>query len=156
MAARIAELAREQHLSRFSIALQKYALLRDLESGKQPADVVATRWNSVPALIADFAIGLEFALRARDGCRDCARFDMAADAAETEQARGLAVRLEFLAGIASPGEDRQRRMDYQVAAPVGTHARRRGCETSRRELDRVAGAWFALQRPASGRTRAAL
>jgi hypothetical protein len=58
-----------------------------------------------------------------------------------EAARNLLVRLEFIAGIASPEEDRQRRMDFQVAR---LSARMRGgaALAPERELDEVLSAWF--------------
>ena len=71
-----------------------------------------------------------------------------------EAARDLLVRLEFIAGIASPEEDRQRRMDFQVAR---LSARMRGgaALAPERELDEVLSAWFA-QPPQPLETRAAL
>jgi exonuclease SbcC len=133
---RSTERAREKRLARYSLALRKYALLRELEHGAQPAELLAPRWDAHAALIAEFAAPLE-----DRWTRACGE-STPADAAEDDAARGLLVRLEFTAGIASPAEDRQRRMDYQVAR---LSARMRGgaTMTPERELDEIFAAWFA-------------
>ena len=136
LSARGAERAREKRLARYALALQKYAMLRELECGEQTAELLAPRWDAHPGLVAEF--GAPLADRWTRACRgDC----VSADVTEVEAARDLLTRLEFSAGIASPAEDRQRRMDYQVAR---LSARMRGgvSMTPECELDEVLSAWF--------------
>jgi hypothetical protein len=137
LSARSTERAREKRLVRYSSALQKYALLRELERGVQTADLLAPRWEAHGALIAEF----DAPLTAR-WTRACRGDSASAEADEVDAARDLLVRLEFIAGSASPQEDRQRRMDYQVAR---LSARMRGGAilAPERELDQVISAWFA-------------
>jgi hypothetical protein len=136
LTARGAERAREQRLARYALALRKYSLLRELERNEQTADSLASRWDGHPALVAEFDTPLvDRWMRARRGN------SALVDATEVEAARDLLTRLEFSAGIASPAEDRQRRMDHQVAR---LSARMRGgpSMTPERELDEVLSAWF--------------
>jgi len=138
LSARGTERARAKRLARYSSALQKFALLRELERGAQSAELLAPRWEVHAALAAEFEAPLtERWMRA---CRYESASSETDDAAEA--ARDLLVRLEFIAGIASPEEDRQRRMDFQVAR---LSARMRGgaALAPERELDEVFSAWFA-------------
>lgn len=139
LTARDAERAREKRLARYALALQKYALLRELERGEKTAELLellAPRWDAHAGLVAEFGAPL-----ADRWIRACRGEPVSADATEVEAARDLLTRLEFSAGIASPAEDRQRRMDYQVAR---LSARMRGgvSMTPERELDDVLSAWF--------------
>jgi hypothetical protein len=71
----------------------------------------------------------------------------AADADALEAAHEVLVRMEFTAGISSPADDRQRRMDYQVAR---LSARMRGTAQSSdpdSQLVDVLSGWFALPGP---------
>jgi hypothetical protein len=137
LSARSTERARAKRLARYSSSLQKFALLRELERGEQSAELLAPRWEAHAAQVAEFEAPLtERWMRACQG-ELASEMD---DAVET--ARDLLVRLEFIAGIASPEEDRQRRMDFQVAR---LSARMRGGAVlaPERELDEVLSAWFA-------------
>lgn len=138
LSARSTERARSKRLARYSSALQKFALLRELERGAQSAELIAPRWDAHPALIAEFEVPL-----AERWMRACQSELPPSEADDTDEAaRDLLVRLEFIAGIASPEEDRQRRMDFQVAR---LSARMRGgaALAPGRELDVVLAAWFA-------------
>ena len=76
------------------------------------------------------------------------------EVADAEPAHDLLVRIEFLAGLASPSEDRQRRMDYQVRR---LSARMRGgsaVETPGNELTGLLAQWFALTGPIALQTDA--
>jgi hypothetical protein len=66
----------------------------------------------------------------------------ATDMEESEAAREILVQLEFLAGIDSPAEDRQRRMSHQVRR-LSSRMRSGGTATPERELDDLLAAWFA-------------
>jgi len=69
------------------------------------------------------------------------------DADTIDAARDALVRMEFATGIASPAEDRQRRMDYQVAR---LSARMRGAAPTGdadSELIEMLSIWFALPGP---------
>jgi DNA repair protein SbcC/Rad50 len=68
-----------------------------------------------------------------------------ASAGDADQAAALCVRLEFLAGIASPAEDRQRRMDYQVSRLAERMAgnEERGAGLGE-EIEEILGAWRDL------------
>ncbi len=142
LAARSAGREREKRLARYSLALQKYALLRELEHAAGASDTLTARWDSHPPLIAAFAQPLDPRWdRARAGATD------PADADTIDAARDALVRMEFATGIASPSEDRQRRMDYQVAR---LSARMRGAaQTSDAdsELIEMLSEWFALPGP---------
>ena len=142
LSARSAGREREKRLARYSQALQKYALLRELESGTTDDDALNARWDSHPVLIAAFAqpLGRRWD-RARAGTIN------PADAETIEAARDALVRMEFAAGIASPADDRQRRMDYQVAR---LSARMRGAAQSNdadSELVEMLSGWFSLPGP---------
>ena len=139
LTARGAERVREKRLARYAVALQKYAVLRELERGEQSGELLASRWDGGSAPAQEFAAPLADRWeRARAGGFD------ATDGDGSSTARDLMVRLEFVAGIASPQADRQRRMDYQVAR---LSARMRGAATMtpERELDEVFTAWFGQQ-----------
>lgn len=136
LTARAAEGAREKRLARYSVALRKYALLRELERGLQSAELLTPRWDAEGALPSAFDAPL-----ASRWARACREHALAEPAESDEAARELLVRLEFGAGLPSPAEDRQRRMDHQVAR---LSARMRGGTslTPARELDELLAAWF--------------
>jgi len=142
LAARSAGREREKRLARYSLALQKYAFLRELEHSTSALDTLAARWDSHPELIGTFAQPLDRRWdRARAGTVD------PADPDTIEAARDALVRMEFSTGISSPGDDRQRRMDYQVAR---LSARMRGtaqASDADSELVEMLSIWFALPGP---------
>ncbi|HSE13530.1 MAG TPA: DUF349 domain-containing protein [Rudaea sp.] len=143
LTARAAEREREKRIARYSLALQKYALLRELESGAATDQQSLTeRWDAHAALIPAFAAPLDLRWQhARAGEAH------AADSDTVDAARDVLVRLEFAAGIASPEDDRQRRMDYQVAR---LSARMRGTAQSSdpdSQLVDLLSSWFALPGP---------
>lgn len=142
LSARNAERERDKRVARYSLALRKYALLRDLERGASAAEPLDAEWESQAPLIAAFAQPLDLRWkRARNGETS------APDTGTIEAARDILVRLEFAAGIASPEDDRQRRMDFQVAR---LSARMRGTAQSGdpdSQLVDVLSGWFALPGP---------
>jgi len=132
-----AALARDKKLARYSSALRKHAILRQLESGA-PLDSLVNAWNSEPPLIERFAKPIDARWAQASGATITA-----VDAAGIENARDLLVRIEFAAGIASPAEDRQRRMDIQVAR---LSARMRGNAAAvegESEVAELLANWFA-------------
>lgn len=142
LAARRAGREREKRVERYALALQKYALLCELERRPAVDDSFAARWDSHPALIAAFAQPLDLRWkRARAGGVE------PADADTIEAARDILVQMEFAAGIASPADDRQRRMDYQVSR---LSARMRGTAQPGDpdiQLVETLSSWFALSGP---------
>ena len=142
LVARSAGREREKRLARYLLALQKYALLRELEHGAGTSDSLAARWDSHPALIPAFANPLD---RRWERARSAAMEPP--DANTIEAARDALVRMEFATGITSPEVDRQRRMDYQVAR---LSARMRGTAQATNadtELTEMLTSWFALPGP---------
>jgi predicted component of type VI protein secretion system len=126
--------ARRKRVARYTQALEKYALLRALETGAQTGEAIAPAWTELPAS-TDFAAALD------------ARFTLAASSpvmAESNEdaARNLLVDLEFFAGLETPAEDRQRRMNFQVQR-LASRMRDRGVATPETELTRLLQAWFA-------------
>ena len=76
-----------------------------------------------------------------------ARHDRAAGADiatpdDDEAARELLIRLEFLAAIDSPEEDRSLRMNFQVQR-LSSRMRDRAAVSPERELTELLNAWFA-------------
>ena len=127
--------ARRKRLARYTEALAKYALLRAVETGAQTADAVLAQWNERPAP-AEFAAALD------------ARFARATAASAVEEqdenpARDLLIELEFFAGVETPGEDRQRRMNFQVQR-LASRMRDRGAAMPESELARLIRAWLTL------------
>jgi len=142
LVARSAGREREKRLARYLLALQKYALLRELEHGAGTSDSLAARWDSHPALIPAFANPLD---RRWERARSAAMEPP--DANTIEAARDALVRMEFATGITSPEVDRQRRMDYQVAR---LSARMRGTAQATNadtELTEMLTSWFSLPGP---------
>ncbi|HEX7914588.1 DUF349 domain-containing protein [Rudaea sp.] len=125
---------RRKRLARYTDALAKYALLRAIETGAQSADTVVAQWNEHPAP-AEFAAALDARF---------ARATAAPAAAEQDEnpARDLLVEFEFFAGLETPAEDRQRRMNFQVQR-LASRMRDRGTATPESELTRLMKAWFA-------------
>jgi hypothetical protein len=123
---------RRKRLARFSAALEKHAYLRAVETGaRDPAT-----WEALPA-----AGEFDTVLQARRG-------NAAAGATlpeEDQGARELLVRLEFLAGMDSPEDDRSLRMSLQVQR-LSSRMRDRTAATPDRELTELLNAWFA-QKP---------
>lgn len=126
------QLARAGRMARYTDALDRWRALRRIE--KEEADACEADWTS-EGLADDFAAALE--------ARRLPRVD-GPDAAVAEPARDILVRLEFLAGIASPPEDRERRMNYQVSR---LSARMRGGASTgpEQELTALMIAWFGLR-----------
>ena len=135
IAAHLQDAARRQHLSRYTDALEKYTLLRALETGAESADAVAPRWQASPAADADLAAALD-ARHAR------ARAGLGSKQTDDAQARDRLVELEFLAGMDTPAEDRQRRMNYQVKR-LASRMRDRAASTPESELLQALAIWFA-------------
>ena len=125
--------ARRKRLASFTQTLEKYALLRAVESGTQSTESATTSWAEPPAPAA-FAAALDARL---------ARAPTAAASGERdeESARDLLVELEFFAGLDTPAEDRQRRMNFQVQR-LASRMRDRAGATPESELTRLFQAWL--------------
>ena len=135
IAAQLRDAARTQHLSRYTQALEKYTLLREIETGAESGEDVTPHWQSLQATAADFAAALDARYaRATEG-----NTPPPSDAA---QARNRLVELEFLAGADTPAEDRQRRMNYQVQR-LAARMRDSSTPTPEAELTRILLGWFA-------------
>jgi len=127
---RIKESARQLRLARFSIAMEKYTLLRRLETGTPD---IASGWDELPAC-AEFDAPLTDR-RARVGTP-------AAAFADDTASREILVRLEFLAGVDSAPEDRKLRMSHQVQR-LSDRLREGAAATPENELSELLCAWFA-------------
>ncbi|MDR3389724.1 MAG: DUF349 domain-containing protein [Rudaea sp.] len=129
IAARLKDAARQQRLSRYVLAMQKYTFVRAVESGAARPD---ERWNTLAATSPQF----EAALQARHAI---AQSPSAVE--ESESARQILVELESLAGIDSPAEDRQRRMNHQIRR-LSSRMRSGATAAAERGLDDLLVAWF--------------
>ncbi|MEP6485354.1 MAG: DUF349 domain-containing protein [Rudaea sp.] len=132
----ISDSARKTRLQRFTHALQKYRLLRDIESGRTTKDQSASQWSELDCARSEFDPLLQTRFDRRPN-------ETISTQADTDAAADLMVRLEFLAGIESPASERQRRMDHQVQR---LSSRMRGGESNdaETELDSLLRQWFAL------------
>lgn len=129
---------RARRLSRYTNADARYAVLFDLENDKLTAAAAQTTCDALPAATREFSAVLsprfEKALhRSEHGSADSSDAEQ-----RTEQARDLLIRIEFIAGLESPPQDRQRRMDYQVSR---LSARLRGDNVGNVEAE--LGAWLS-------------
>ena len=118
---------RSKRLGRFSAALLKYAAARERETS---AAVVA--WDTLPCAAEFDAPLAERYAQAQAG---------AAAEADAEAAREILVRLEFVAGIDSPAEDRQLRMNHQVQR-LSSRMRDGASANPERELSDLLKRWF--------------
>ena len=131
---RIKDAARGQRLAAFTQAMRKYALLRRIETGSTDA---SDEWHAFGPGAAQFdALLAQRRQRVQDGHAAPVEVDQ-------ESAREILVQLEFLAGLESPPEERQRRMNHQVSR---LSSRLRGGATAaspQAELSSLLAAWFA-------------
>ena len=134
---RIKDSARRRRLGRYTIAMQKYAFLRTIETGNTQS---FESWSAFTTTAPAFDV----ALQARHDLARSASLTQSAStgAEESEAAREILVQLEFLAGIDSPAEDRQRRMSYQVSR-LSSRMRSGAAAMPEHELDELLAAWFA-------------
>jgi hypothetical protein len=141
LAAREAGHARSARLARYTTALEKYTLLHAIERRGRSAPENVTQWGDGPPLAAEFSAALD----ARHE-RACSGGILPADGEAIERARDILVQMEFTAGIASPAQDRKRRMNYQVSR---LSARMRGGAVAGpdRELTSLLVRWFGLPGP---------
>src|SRR5689334_20019117 len=111
--------------------MNKYAELRRREAGATDTDTAFERLPSA----AEF----DAALTARH-----AQAGAGVSTADGDEpsARDLLVRLEFLAGIDTPDEDRQLRMSHQVQR-LSSRLREGAATMPERELSELLSAWFA-------------
>jgi exonuclease SbcC len=124
--------SRKKRLRRFSLALKKYRLVRSLEVGGVARESVADAWSDIGATHAHFDTALQ------------PRFEGSlAGVSDTDSAVDVLVRLEMLAGVESPGSDRQRRMDLQVRR-LSSHMRGGATQDAEIELTSLMREWFAL------------
>jgi hypothetical protein len=134
---REAEAARAAKLSRFHVALERYARLRAIERGDAAgeADDAVEAAGPTPPFLTTLS---------ERGARGAAVSGTQADDEAIETARDILVELEFAAGTPSPAEDRERRMNYQVQR---LSARMRGAATAagaEAQLGALLERWFAL------------
>ena len=134
IALRLKDAARRNRLARYSLAMDKYTMLRSAETGTPLPD---GRWQECAASVPEFDLPL--------AARYARAREFAADAVhvESEAAHESLMRLEFLAGIESPAEDRQRRMNHQVQR-LSSRMRDGAAASPERELTDLLAAWFRL------------
>ena len=127
--------ARNDRLARFHDALAKYRLVRTTEStpAAGPNDA-SDEWSDAATATEAMAQAL-LTRRARIGSSD-------ASPPDEEAARDRLVELEFIAGVETPADDRQRRMNYQVQR-LASRMRDRATTSPEAELAHVLAAWFA-------------
>lgn len=129
---RIKDGARRQRLAQYTQAMRKYALLRRIETGVADS---SGEWDALDAGAAQFDAALAQRHQYATGGGVASE--------ESEAARELLVQLEFLAGVESAQEDRQRRMNHQVHR---LSSRMRGGAASaspQAELTELLAQWFA-------------
>ena len=122
---------RSQRLARFDRALRQYEALRDKELGRTDA--------ATPALYS-----------ADDGAQDSMRKALdrrlasSTGATQTAEsaARDLLVELEFIGGVETPGEDRARRMNFQVQR-LASRMRDRAALSPEAAIADALARWFA-------------
>jgi hypothetical protein len=137
IADRARQQVRNQHQAHYTTALEKSALLQKLEGGALATDDVESQWKAM-GVASEFDAALDRRFeQARGGLLETA------DADALAAARDILVQLEFVAGVASPADDRERRMNYQVSR---LSARMRGGSSANpdRELTELFVRWFAL------------
>jgi DNA repair protein SbcC/Rad50 len=127
--------ARNDRLARFHDALAQYRLLRGAEIAPDAAPIEAgAEWNDAANATDAMAQALS-ARRARISTGNAGPTD-------EEAARDRLVELEFIAGVETPADDRQRRMNYQVHR-LASRMRDRATTSPEMELVLVLAAWFA-------------
>jgi DNA repair protein SbcC/Rad50 len=135
ISARLKEVARRQRLSRYINAMQKYTLLRSKESG---SNVSPEQWNAVEATDAAFDASLnERFERLRSNENEHSENEHS----ESKSVREMLVRLEFLAELDSPSEDRQERMNHQVQR-LSSRMRGGASATLESEVEEIFATWF--------------
>jgi exonuclease SbcC len=129
---------RARRLSRYTNADARYAVLFDLENGRLTAAAAQASWDGLPAATREFSAAMS--PRFENALHHSEHGSAAESDAEqrTEQARDLLIRIEFIAGLESPPQDRQRRMDYQVSR---LSARLRGDNVGNVEVE--LGSWLS-------------
>jgi len=131
---RLQDAVRAQRLSRFTQAMDRYALLRELECDVAAPTEGAAKWGAMPPA-ADALTGALHTRFARTQNPEFVSIDEAA-------VRQRLVELEFLAGIDTPEEDRALRMTYQLQR-LASRMRERSSATPETELTQLLIAWFA-------------
>jgi hypothetical protein len=134
--------ARLKHLSQYVGALEKYTLLRSIESGAQSREAIEIQWQAQQLESPAFAAALDSRYRQLGNAA-------AVSHDEVEGACDRLVELEFIAGIDTPAEDRQRRMNYQVQR-LAARMRERTSASPEQDLSRLLLAWF--EQPALSET----
>ena len=132
---RLQDAVRMQRLARFTLALDKYALLRKLESGAASTTEISAQWieQTSTADVLARALNTRYA-------RACEQSP--APPADEADARLRLVELEFLAGVDTAAEDRDLRMNYQLQR-LASRMRERTNATPEAELEQALAAWFA-------------
>jgi len=130
--------ARNERLSRFNEAIAKYQLLQAVQKSERTRTELEASWAS----IGSARTAAEEMALALDGRR--ASLESGADAfvADDETARNRLVELEFIAGVETAEDDRQRRMNYQLQR-LAAKMRNKTSLSAEVELSRALSAWFA-------------
>ena len=123
--------ARRQRLAQFTHAMDRYQHIRRIEAG-------APESAPIEAVVVAATSPFDGALAAR---RERA-LTAAATPADASDARALLVQLEFLAGVETPAEDRQLRMNHQVQR-LSSRMRQGVASTPQAELTDLLKQWFA-------------
>ncbi len=134
---------RARRLSRYSNADARYAVLFNLENGKLTAAAAQAAWDGLPAATREFSAVLSSRFENALQRSEHGNTEESDAESHAEQARDLLIRIEFIAGLESPSQDRQRRMDYQVSR---LSARLRGDNVGNveAELGTWLGEWYAV------------
>lgn len=129
---RLKNAARQKHLAPYTLAMRKYALVRNIENG---VAVDADAWSQQAPSGQKFDEALT--QRYATACGQTTTDSPASD----DDARELLVRLEFLAGLESPVEDHQLRMRLQVQR-LSSRMREGAAVSPEQELATLLAAWF--------------
>ncbi|MBS0589875.1 MAG: DUF349 domain-containing protein [Proteobacteria bacterium] len=130
---KLRDVVRRKRISRFTAAMEKFALLRAVETSERSGPSIAARWSEL-SVAGEFSSALDARL---------ARIETHSKTpGDDDVARELLVELEFLAGIETPREDRQLRMNFQVQR-LASHMRDRSSATPETELARLMCSWFS-------------
>ncbi len=137
IAMRLRDAARRQRLARYSAAMEKYTFIRSMETG---IALPQARWDELAVSAPEFDVLLA-ARHARAESLSANAGDVGVD--ESDSARDIIVRLEYVGGIESSPEDRQRRMNHQVQRLSSRMRDAAAAASPDHELSALLAAWFA-------------
>ncbi|HET6545315.1 MAG TPA: hypothetical protein VFG55_01060 [Rhodanobacteraceae bacterium] len=134
-----AQQARLARRARFDAWLVRYRLCREAEAGSRDPGALRERWKGTADSVAASVLGERFESALGGDARS-------PDDSDPGSARDLLVRMEAFAGVASPAEDRQRRLDQQVER-LSAHLRGDERTEPARQLEQMLEAWSRLRFP---------